>query len=135
TPGSHSRAGGLHLSLDAQAAAAKPDNAEVLSAPKTNEVLDAFAARVGQIDSGALTPEQFKAIMKDIQKETGVKGKDLYHPVRVAMIGAHSGPEFDKIIPIIEEGSRLQLTVHVMSVRGRVEAVRAARAAAAQSNC
>ena len=69
--------------------------------------------------------------MKNIQKETGVKGKDLYHPVRVALIGSHSGPEFDKIIPIIEEGSRLELPVHVMSVRERVEAFRAARAAAA----
>ena len=103
----------------------------MLNAPKTNQVLDAFAARMRQVDSGALTPEQFKAIMKDLQKETGVKGKDLYHPVRVALIGSHSGPEFDKIIPIIEEGSRLELPVHVMSVRERVEAFRAARAAAA----
>jgi len=36
--------------------------------------------------------------------------------------GSHSGPEFDKLIPIIEEGSRLQLPKHVLSIRERVQA-------------
>ncbi len=36
------------------------------------------------------------------------------------LIGAPSGPDFDKLIPLIEEGSRLQLPVHVKSVRERV---------------
>jgi len=37
------------------------------------------------------------------------------------LTGAHSGPEFDKLIPVIEAGSRLDLPVHVLSVRERVE--------------
>jgi glutamyl-tRNA synthetase/nondiscriminating glutamyl-tRNA synthetase len=41
--------------------------------------------------------------------------------VRIALTGAHSGPEFDKLIPVIEEGSQLELPVHVLSVRERVE--------------
>ena len=35
--------------------------------------------------------------------------------------GSHSGPEFDKLIPILEEGSRLDLPKHVLSLRERVE--------------
>jgi hypothetical protein len=35
--------------------------------------------------------------------------------------GSHSGPEFDKLIPILEDGSRLELENHVRSVRERVE--------------
>jgi glutamyl-tRNA synthetase/nondiscriminating glutamyl-tRNA synthetase len=50
-----------------------------------------------------------------------VKGKDLFHPVRIALTGAHSGPEFDKLIPVIETGSKLDLPVHVLSLRERIE--------------
>ena len=59
--------------------------------------------------------------MNEIKAETGAKGKELFHPVRIALTGAHSGPEFDKLIPIFEEGSRLSLPVHVLSVRERIE--------------
>jgi glutamyl-tRNA synthetase/nondiscriminating glutamyl-tRNA synthetase len=41
--------------------------------------------------------------------------------VRIALTGFHSGPEFDKLIPVLEEGSRLDLPVHVLSVRERIE--------------
>ena len=46
------------------------------------------------------------------------------------MTGSHSGPEFDKLIPILEEGSRLNLPKHVLSVRERVEEFARARAQA-----
>jgi nondiscriminating glutamyl-tRNA synthetase len=36
------------------------------------------------------------------------------------LIGSHSGPDFNKLIPVIEDGSRLELPVHVNSVRERV---------------
>jgi glutamyl-tRNA synthetase/nondiscriminating glutamyl-tRNA synthetase len=73
-------------------------------------------------------------MMKDVQKETGVKGKELFHPVRLMLTGAHSGPEFDKLIPLMEEGSQLQLPVHILSVRERVEAFEQARCAAAAAS-
>jgi glutamyl-tRNA synthetase/nondiscriminating glutamyl-tRNA synthetase len=59
--------------------------------------------------------------MNEVKAETGAKGKDLFHPVRIALTGAHSGPEFDKLIPVIEAGSGLALPVHLLSVRERVE--------------
>jgi len=40
--------------------------------------------------------------------------------VRIMLIGSHSGPDFNKLIPLIEEGSRLELPTHVKSVRERV---------------
>jgi len=150
------------------AAAGSPDNAEVLAAPKTKEVLAEFARLVedgsvptlsptegdkggapgahatdlrpglenretlrqaqgrlwGTRTTEAMTPERFKAIMNEVKAKTGAKGKELFHPVRVALTGSHSGPEFDKLIPILEEGSELDLPQHVMSVRERVAAFR-----------
>jgi len=67
-----------------------------------------------------LTPEQFKKIVSEVKAETGAKGKELFHPIRIAVTGFHSGPEFDKLIQILEEGSRL-LPNQVRSVRERVE--------------
>ena len=50
------------------------------------------------------------------------------------LTGAHSGPEFDKLIPLIEEGSHLQLPVHILSVRERVEAFERARVVAKEAS-
>jgi len=102
------------------------ENAEVLAWPKSNEVLAAFAHEV-EADPSPMTPERFKAIMNEVKAKTGAKGKELFHPVRIALTGSHSGPEFDKLIPIIEEGSQLDLPHHVMSVRERLAAFRAVR--------
>ena len=40
-----------------------------------------------------LNAEAFIAIMKQIQKETGIMGKDLWAPIRVALTGQMHGPE------------------------------------------
>ncbi len=104
---------------DAKEAMANPDNAEVLHSAKTADVLAAFAGRIEK-EAGPLTAERFKAIVNEVKTETGVKGKELFHPVRIALTGTHSGPEFDKLIPLIEEGSALALPVHVKSVKERV---------------
>lgn len=119
------RAGSI-FRYDAAAAANSPDNAEVLAAPKTSDVLSTFAEQV-ELDPSPMTPERFKAIMNDVKAKTGAKGKDLFHPIRVALTGSHSGPEFDKLIPILEEGSKLDLPQHVMSVRERLAAFRTAK--------
>jgi glutamyl-tRNA synthetase/nondiscriminating glutamyl-tRNA synthetase len=122
---------------DAAVAASAPDNAEVMAAPKSAEVLAAFSELVdgdrpglenretrGTRADAPMTPERFKAIMNEVKAKTGAKGKELFHPVRIALTGSHSGPEFDKLIPILEEGSQLELPKHVMSVRERLAAFR-----------
>ena len=119
---------GLIFHVDPAAALSAADNAEVLGNTKANEVLAAFAEQV-ESDPSPMTPERFKAIMNEVKTKTGTKGKDLYHPVRIVFTGSHSGPEFDKLIPILEEGSQLTLPVHVMNTRERVAAFKAARAA------
>jgi glutamyl-tRNA synthetase/nondiscriminating glutamyl-tRNA synthetase len=116
----------LIFHYDPRAALTSPDNAEVLSWPKTDAVIEAFVRKI-KGDSGELTPERFKQRINEVKTETGAKGKELFHPVRVAVTGAHSGPEFDKLIPILENGSGLPLPKHVLSVRERVELFEAAR--------
>ncbi len=97
------------------------EDAAILSSESGRRVARAFTAKIRQ-EAGPLTPPRFKELMNEVKAETGAKGKDLFHPVRITLTGAHSGPEFDKLIPLLEEGSQLDLPVHVLSVRERVEA-------------
>lgn len=109
------------LHFDPVAAIAVPENAAILSAPTTRTVLDAFTAGV-VAEPEPIAAERFKALIKEVQKETGVKGPALFHPIRIALTGAQSGPEFDKLVPLMEEGSRLPLPKPVLSVKQRVSA-------------
>ncbi len=120
----------LFWHYDPKAALAAPGNAEVLAWPHTDAVIARFTAKILEDESASesrLTPERFKQIMNEVKAETGAKGKELFHPIRLVVTGSHSGPEFDKLIPILEEGSRLTLPKHVLSSRERVEAFAKAR--------
>ena len=89
-----------------------PDNAEVLAWVNTDAVLGRFTVKILEDESAAgaqLTPERFKLLVNEVKAETGAKGKELFHPIRIVITGSHSGPEFDRLIPILEEGSRLKL--------------------------
>jgi len=115
---------------DAKAALANPDNAEVLALPNTDAVIAGFTVKILEDESaqaGQLTSERFKQLVNEVKAETDAKGKELFHPIRLMITGSHSGPDFDKVIPILEEGSHLSLPQHVLSVHQRVEAFAQAR--------
>ncbi len=94
------------------------ENAGILSAESAAKVTKAFSEGLKAIE-GPIDAARFKALMNEVKSTTGVKGKELFHPVRILLTGAHSGPEFDKIVPLMEEGSALGLPV--MGVRERVQ--------------
>ncbi|HTZ58801.1 MAG TPA: glutamate--tRNA ligase [Acidobacteriaceae bacterium] len=101
--------------------AATEEDAAILASEAGKRVTRAFAAKINS-EVGLLTPQRFKELMNELKAETGAKGKDLFHPVRIILTGSHSGPDFDKLIPLFEEGSQLDLPAHVLSVRERVNA-------------
>jgi len=107
------------FNFNAEAARTNRENAELLAVESAQKVLAEFATRV-HAHLGPVTPEVFKVWMNEIKTATGIKGKELFHPVRIALTGAHSGPEFDKLLPLIEEGSSLGLGI--LSVRQRIDA-------------
>jgi glutamyl-tRNA synthetase/nondiscriminating glutamyl-tRNA synthetase len=120
----------LIFDYNARSALASPENSEVLAWAHTDAVLARFTFKILEDESardGKLSPDQFKRIVNEVKAETGAKGKELFHPIRIVVTGSHSGPEFDKLIPILEEGSRLELPKHVLSVFERVERFAKAR--------
>ena len=106
--------------LDQAVLRAEPETATILEAESAKKVIACFAGKV-MARQELLTTDSFKTIMNEIKYETAIKGKDLFHPVRILLTGAHSGPEFDKLVPVIEEGSTVSLPASIPSIRERVE--------------
>ena len=104
--------------FDAKQAVAAPEFQELLGTPAAITVLKAFIPKV--LAESTLSYERFREITKSVQKDTGLKGKDLYHPIRMAVTGAGSGPELEKLIPVYEAGAKLPLAQHVKSVSERL---------------
>lgn len=76
------------------------DEAQViLNQDGVSLVLTSFKAKLEA--ASEYTSETIKQLMKDVQKETGIKGKNLFMPIRVATSGAVHGPELAKTIEIL----------------------------------
>ncbi|GAB6178929.1 glutamate--tRNA ligase [Desulfotomaculum defluvii] len=54
-----------------------------------------------------LTEESVKAIIKAVGKQSGLKGKFIFQPLRVAITGRTHGPELHQIIPVIGKAKTL----------------------------
>jgi nondiscriminating glutamyl-tRNA synthetase len=96
--------------LDPAIARANEENAAVLATDSARTVLAEMADRA-RAHSGPVSAADFSNWMNEVKEAVGVKGKELHHPIRIAITGTHSGPEFDKIIPLIEQGTALNLGV------------------------
>ncbi len=74
-----------------------------------------------------LDKEAFRAVANKVKDRTGLKGKNLFHPIRVILTGAHEGPELDLIVPAIDRAADLTAADGLAPVIGCRE--RAARIA------
>ncbi len=65
----------------------------------------------------------FRAVANRVKDRTGLKGKNLFHPIRVVLTGAHEGPELDLIVPAIDRAVGLGGLAAVVGCRERAAAV------------
>lgn len=72
---------------------------EIIEMPHVPEVLKLFVDKM--MAEEVLNAETVKAILKDIQKETGHKGKNLFMPVRVGITGQVHGPDIAIVTEIL----------------------------------
>jgi glutamyl-tRNA synthetase/nondiscriminating glutamyl-tRNA synthetase len=96
----------------------------VLSEAKATDVIRVLAEELAK--PGRELPRDWKEVIGAVKAQTGQKGKQLFHPIRVALTGSDSGPELDKLLPIFEDGSHFALPKPVLSCRQRAEAFAAA---------
>jgi len=81
-------------------------------------VIDRFEQKIKGIEQ--FDYDQFVIFTQEIKQETGCKGKDLYHPLRIALTTQSSGLDLDKFIPLVEEGARLDLPRSLLTCSQRV---------------
>ncbi|WP_096186194.1 glutamate--tRNA ligase [Evansella halocellulosilytica] len=75
------------------------DAQDVLKEEQVPEVLSAFKDKVASLED--FKADQIKASMKEVQKETGFKGKRLFMPIRVATTGQMHGPDLPQAIELL----------------------------------
>jgi len=98
-----------------------PGIRELLQKQEARAVADDFERLVNE--RGTLTADTYREIVGQVKEATKQKGKNLFHPIRAALTGRDSGPELEKLIPLYEEGSRLNLPRKVMSCCERLRAI------------
>ena len=55
---------------------------------------------------------EIKKTIKEVQKETGIKGKQLFMPIRVAVTGQMHGPELPNTIEVLGKDKVLTRLQH-----------------------
>jgi glutamyl-tRNA synthetase len=69
---------------------------------KLNSSKTVFTAIITEIRNfPEITLDTFKTVMGNVQKETGLKGKEIWMPVRSALTGVTEGPELPQVIQIL----------------------------------
>lgn len=93
------------------------DCAEIAGEEGALDLIRAFKAELDVREY--LTNEDFREIVGKLKTSTGRKGRGLFHPLRIALTARGSGPELDKLIPLVEDGARLGVE-GVLGCRERV---------------
>ncbi|MCY9563710.1 glutamate--tRNA ligase [Paenibacillus larvae] len=73
--------------------------APVLKEEQVPAVLASFLEKVRQAD--VFTADSIKAMLKQVQKETGYKGKQLFMPIRVALTGQMHGRDLNMTVQLL----------------------------------
>ena len=83
-----------------------------LGVPLANEpgLPEVVAALVAELGTGLrlVDKDTFRALAGRVKDRTGLKGKGLFHPIRVILTGAAEGPELDLLVPAIDQAADLR---------------------------
>ncbi|MBS1552564.1 MAG: glutamate--tRNA ligase [Bacteroidetes bacterium] len=80
---------------------------EFLTADSSKKVFEKLSEKISLLDK--LDPENYKTAVSEVQKETGIKGKALFKPLRIALTGSENGPELPMIADILGKEKVLDL--------------------------
>ena len=109
---------GLIFQYDARAMIARVESHVVLSRYAARGVLRRVALLL--LVGGALTSERFKEIAAALKDEMELRGRELFHPIRLALAGRAGEGELDRVILLLDEAAALSFAVPVKSARERI---------------
>jgi len=92
-----------------------PEAQETLTWPSTRQVVEAWRKGVEQVSSDYLSEDQFNKLQDKIKDEQNVKGKHLFQPIRVAIIGKPHGTELKMLVPLLHKNTLMSRAENVLS--------------------
>ena len=81
---------------------------EVMAGETVPTVLEAFKAKLEAMTDDEFVTENIFPQIKAVQKETGIKGKNLFMPIRIAVSGEMHGPELPDTIYLLGREKSIQ---------------------------
>jgi nondiscriminating glutamyl-tRNA synthetase len=97
----------LFKPIDDRVFTIQPDAAEVFTWESTPKVLQAWKTGLESAPD-YLSTDDFEKLQNSIKESAGVKGKQLFMPIRVAVIGQPHGAELKVLVPLIHKSSLLK---------------------------
>jgi len=103
------------------------DAAAVMLSTEAHAVLSRYAARdvvrhlaLLLLDGGPFTSDRFKDVVTHLKETLEARGRDLFHPIRLALAGRAGEGELDRVILLVDEAAALPFAVPVKDVRTRI---------------
>lgn len=81
------------------------ESKEVLGFETTKAVLSAWKELLESHPRNDITEAEFLMIQDEVKNKTGTKGKQLFQPIRVAIIGKPQGTELKILVPLMSKTS------------------------------
>jgi nondiscriminating glutamyl-tRNA synthetase len=85
-----------------------PEAQEIFTWPQSRSVWQAWRELLLAQETEFMSEEQFLKLQDLVKEKAAVKGKFLFQPIRVAVIGQPHGPELKILCPLISKKSLLQ---------------------------
>lgn len=95
-----------------------PEADEALAWETTKPVLTAWRDLVQASGKTYLSEEEFLKIQEEVKSKAATKGKNLFFPIRVAVIGKPQGTELKILIPLIPTKSLVERANNVLAKIG-----------------
>jgi nondiscriminating glutamyl-tRNA synthetase len=108
----------LVFHYDAHQIIAQVDSHVVLSRYAARDVLRQLALLL--LDGTPLTSERFKEIVSALKEGLDLRGRELFHPLRLALAGRAGEGDLDRVILLLDEAAPLAFALPVKSVRARI---------------
>jgi len=109
---------GLVFHYDAQEILSKVESHVVLSRYAARDVLRELALLL--LDGGALNSERFSEMITQLKEGMDLHGRELFHPIRLALAGKAGEGVLDRVILLLDEAAGLSFALAVKSARTRI---------------
>jgi hypothetical protein len=103
------------------------DAAASLQTPEAHAVLTRYAARdvirelaLFLLDPAPFTSDRFKELVAHLKEKLELRGRDLFHPIRLALAGRAGEGELDRVILLVDEAAPLPFALPIKSIRARI---------------